>query len=139
VEENKLEVVRGRLDEGRMIVRNVRRAAKLFLTKNVFSLILIVATLGHSGLAFPFLTKNVFSLILIVATLGHSGLAFPFLPRHVTLLNFLTIGLPALLIMLSRGRVRAPSGESFLRAVGEFVLVRGLSVGVTGLGVLMLS
>jgi cation-transporting ATPase E len=103
------------LDEGRIIVRNVRRAAKLFLTKNVFS------------------------LILIVATLGHFGLAFPFLPRHVTLLNFLTIGVPALLIMLSRGRVRSPSRESFLRDVGEFVLVRGVSVGVTGLGVLMLS
>jgi magnesium-transporting ATPase (P-type) len=115
LETNSFDLLPETLDEGRIIVRNVRRAAKLFLTKNVFA------------------------LILILGTLPRYGLAFPFLPRHVTLLNFLTIGFPALLIMLTRGRVRSPSGESFLRAVGEFVLVRGLSVGVTGLAILMLS
>jgi cation-transporting ATPase E len=115
LETNNFDLLPQTLDEGRIIVRNVRRAAKLFLTKNVFA------------------------LILIVATLGRFGLAFPFLPRHVTLLNFLTIGIPALLIMLSRGRVRSPSPGGFLRDVGEFVLVRGVSVGAAGLGVLMLS
>ena len=103
------------LDEGRIIVRNVRLAAKLFLTKNLFA------------------------MLLIVGTLGHSGLAFPFLPRHVTLLNTLTIGIPALLIMVNRKRVQAPTRRTFLEEVGAFVLLRGVSVGLVGMGVLMMS
>ena len=101
------------LDEGRLIVHNVRQAAKLFLTKNVFS------------------------LILIVGTLGDFGLPFPFLPRHVTLLNVLTIGIPAVLIMVSRSRVCSPARSGFFRDVGGFVLSTGLVIGLLGLGMLM--
>jgi cation-transporting P-type ATPase E len=115
LETNNFDLLPETLDEGRIIVRNVRRAAKLFLTKNVFS------------------------LLLILGTLGKFGLAFPFLPRHVTLLNVLTIGIPSLFIMLSRARVQSPSKEGFLREVGAFVLIRGVSIGVAGLGMLMLS
>src|SRR5947209_15924079 len=64
------------LNEGRIILRNLSGAGKLFLLKNVYTLFLIVAALG------------VFRL------------AFPYLPRQVTLLNLLTIGVPAFLIML---------------------------------------
>ena len=78
LETNNFDLLPETLDEGRLIVSNVRRAAKLFLTKNVFA------------------------LILILGTLPKYGLAFPFLPRHVTLLNLLTIGVPSLFIMLSR-------------------------------------
>src|SRR5262249_62373416 len=57
------------LDEGRIIVRNLRRAGKLFLTKNAYMLLLIVLGLMLFKLPFPLLTQQ------------------------VTLLNFLTIGL----------------------------------------------
>jgi cation-transporting P-type ATPase E len=53
------------LEEGRVIVRNLRRSCKLFLVKHVYSVILI-ATL------FP----------------GLLGLRYPYLPQQVTLLNW---------------------------------------------------
>jgi magnesium-transporting ATPase (P-type) len=101
------------LREGRTIVRNVRRAAKLFLTKNVYMLVLVIGF----GLAFP-------------------RLPFPFLPRQVTLLNFLTIGIPALLVMLGREASPAAPQPGFLREVGSFVLRSGLVMGAGGLWLL---
>ena len=103
------------LDEGRTIVRNLRRAGKLFLVKNVFS------------------------LILIVGALGVLGLPFPYLPRQVTLLNFLTIGVPAFLLMLNRERSAATSASSFPREVGSFALRTGVVIGSAGLLLLWLS
>jgi cation-transporting ATPase E len=103
------------LDEGRTIVRNLRRAGKLFLVKNVFS------------------------LILIVGALGVLGLPFPYLPRQVTLLNFLTIGVPAFLLMLNRERSAAARASSFLREVGSFALRTGVVIGLAGLLLLWLS
>jgi magnesium-transporting ATPase (P-type) len=103
------------LNEGRNILRNLRRAGKLFLLKNVYTLFLIVAALG------------VFRL------------AFPYLPQQVTLLNFLTIGVPAFLIMLTRERSAAASGPGFLREIGWFAVVTGLITGVAGLVLFLLS
>src|SRR5262249_12829800 len=102
------------LQEGRTIVRNLRRAAKLFLLKNVYT------------------------LLLILAGMGILGLPFPYLPQQVTLLNSLTIGLPAFLIMLSR-RGDVPGRAGFLREVGWFVLSTGLVIGVAGLVVFVLA
>ncbi len=102
------------LEEGRTILRNLRRAGKLFLAKNVFAVVLIVGALG------------VFRL------------PFPYLPRQVTLLNFLTIGVPAFLIMLSRER-SAASAPRFLREVGSFALRTGIVIGLAGLLLLWLS
>jgi cation-transporting ATPase E len=105
------------LDEGRTIVRNVRRAGKLFLVKNVYTVILIVAALG------------VFRL------------PFPYRPQQVTLLNFLTIGVPALFIMLGRDRRKAggPRRAGFLAEVGSFVLRTGLVLGAGGVVLLLLA
>jgi cation-transporting P-type ATPase E len=102
------------LEEGRTILRNLRRAGKLFLVKNVFAVVLIIGALG------------VFRL------------PFPYQPRQVTLLNFLTIGVPAFLIMLSRERAAA-SAPRFLREVGSFALRTGLVIGAAGLLLLWLS
>src|SRR5262249_47208410 len=102
------------LDEGRTIVRNLRRAGKLFLVKNVYTLMLIL-------------------LGLVVL-----GLPFPFLPQQVTLLNFLTIGAPALVITLSRERSKALRAD-FVREVGTFALRFGVVIGVAGLVTLALS
>ena len=104
------------LGEGRVIVRNLRRSCKLFLVKNVYSLIMIVTL-------FP----------------GLLGLHYPYLPQQVTLLNSLSIGLPALAIALSRGRCSGNSRTPFLHDVGWFALRTGALFGVAGLLLLWLS
>jgi cation-transporting ATPase E len=106
---NRFDLLPALLEEGRTIVRNLRRAGKLFLTKNAYILILIIGALG------------VFDL------------PFPLLPQQVTLLNFLTIGGPVLLIMLDQGRAAADR-SNFLRDVGWFALRTGVVIGLTGLG-----
>jgi cation-transporting P-type ATPase E len=104
------------LGEGRVIVRNLRRACKLILTKNVYSFILIVAL-------FP----------------GVLGLPYPYLPQQVTLLNALVIGLPALAIAFSRGRTSGGTRASFLHEVGWFALRTGTLFGAAGLLLVWLS
>ena len=96
------------LEEGRTILRNLRRASKLFLLKNVYTLVLILG----------------FFLL---------GGEFPYLPQQVTMLNFLTIGIPALVITLSKEQSTAATRAPFLREVGSFVLRSGLVIGVAGL------
>ena len=99
------------LTEGRTVLHNVRRAAKLFLLKNVYT------------------------LLLIVVLVGLLGEAFPYLPQQVTLLNALTIGGPALLIMLSKVPPGAAVQTAFLPDVGRFVFGMGLALGGCGLAV----
>jgi len=99
------------LTEGRTVLHNVRRAAKLFLLKNVYT------------------------LLLIVVLVGLLGEAFPYLPQQVTLLNALTIGGPAILIMLSKVPPGAALQTAFLPDVGRFVLGMGLALGGCGLAV----
>jgi cation-transporting ATPase E len=115
LETNNFDLLPQTLDEGRTILRNLRRAGKLFLVKNVFT------------------------VILIVGALGVFGLPFPYLPRQVTLLNFLTIGVPAFLVMLSRERSAAASAPHFLREVGTFALRTGIVIGLAGLFLLWMS
>jgi magnesium-transporting ATPase (P-type) len=103
------------LDEGRTILRNLRRAAKLFLVKNVYMVILWVASLTALGLPLPVI-----------------------LPQQVTLLNSLTIGIPALCIMFGIGG-GAASRRSFLREIGDFVLRTGAVIGLAGLAVMLLN
>jgi cation-transporting P-type ATPase E len=67
------------------------------------------------------------------------GLPFPYLPRQVTLLNFLTIGVPTFLIMLNRERSSPTSAAHFLREVGSFALRTGVVIGIAGLLLLWLS
>jgi cation-transporting ATPase E len=107
LENNNFELLPATLAEGRLIVHNLRRSAKLFLTKNVYSLMLITGSLF--------------------------GLAFPYVPQQVTLLNFLTIGVPAFLITLSKQRTLPPTRPGFLRDVARFVLPTGVAIGIAGL------
>jgi cation-transporting ATPase E len=115
LETNNFDLLPETLDEGRTILRNLRRAGKVFLVKNVFT------------------------LILIVGALGVFGLPFPYLPRQVTLLNFLTIGMPTLLIMLNRQRSAPTTAAHYLREVGSFALRTGIVLGLAGLLLLWLS
>jgi cation-transporting P-type ATPase E len=102
------------LEEGRMIVRNLRRSAKLFLVKNVYSLVLILAYVS-----------------------GWFAVPFPYEPQQVTLLNWLVIGLPALVIVLTRERSTAATKPRFLREVSWFAARSGLLIGLGGLALLL--
>nr|WP_255622310.1 HAD-IC family P-type ATPase [Tessaracoccus sp. OS52] len=71
--------------EGRRVIGNIERVAKLFLTKTVYA-----ATLA-----------------LLVGLLG---LPSPFLPLHMTIVGWFTIGIPAFLLSLAPNRERARTG-----------------------------
>ena len=88
------------IEEGRRIIRNTHRVAKLFVTKTVYAAALI-------------------------ATIGLAPIAFPFLPRHLTVTASLTIGIPAFFLALapSSGPVRR---EGFVRDLLAFTVPAGL-------------
>jgi magnesium-transporting ATPase (P-type) len=85
--------------EGRQILRNLQRVAKLFVTKSVFAVVLILS-------------------------LGLTPIAYPLLPRHLTLAAAITIGIPAFFLALapSGGSFRT---EGFLRDVARFSVPAG--------------
>ena len=93
--------------EGRKVLRNLQRVAKLFVTKSAFATFLVLS-------------------------IGLTPQAYPLLPRHLTLAAFLTIGIPAFFLALgpSEGRFRS---ERFLFDVGRFAVPAGTAA---GLGVL---
>jgi cation-transporting P-type ATPase E len=115
LENNRFGLLPATLAEGRNILRNLRRAGKIFLLKNVYTLLLIVATLG------------VFRL------------PFPYLPQQVTLLNKLTITIPVLVITASRTSAARAGHAGFLRSIGLFALTTGIATGLAGLAVMLLS
>ena len=93
--------------EGRQILRNIQRVARLFVSKAIFTAFLVLAVAIPSGV-------------------------FPMLPRQFTLTSTFTIGIPAFLLALapSSGPWRP---EGFLRAIARFSIPAGLA---TGLGIL---
>jgi cation-transporting ATPase E len=93
--------------EGRKILRNVQRVAKLFVTKSAFAAFLILS-------------------------IGLTPTAYPLLPRHLTLAASLTIGIPGFFLALAPSSGRY-SSRGFVRDVGQFSLPAGTAA---GLGVL---
>lgn len=93
--------------EGRRVLRNVQRVAKLFLSKSAFATFLILS-------------------------IGLTPTAYPLLPRHLTLVASLTIGIPAFFLALapSGGPYRS---ARFLRETAQFAIPAGTAA---GLGVL---
>lgn len=92
------------LGEGRRVIANIERVASLFVTKNVYAFLLVLAT---SIASFP----------------------YPFLPRHLTLISSLTIGIPAFLLALGPSAERHRPG--FLRRVLRLALPSGLAIAAT--------
>jgi cation-transporting ATPase E len=92
--------------EGRQILRNIQRVARLFVTKSVF------AAVASLAVAIPTAT-------------------YPLLPRQFTIASSVTIGIPAFVLALapSSGPWRP---EGFLRSVVRFAIPAGLT---TGLGI----
>jgi cation-transporting ATPase E len=116
LENNDFAMLPETIEEGRTIVRNLRRAAKLFLVKNVYSL-----------------------LMILVYVSGLWNLPFPYLPQQVTLLNWMVIGIPALLIALTRERSHVVNRTPFLRDVGGFALRTGSIFAIAGVAMLALA
>ncbi|HET7427197.1 MAG TPA: HAD-IC family P-type ATPase [Gemmatimonadales bacterium] len=93
-------VLPGAVGQGRRIIANVQRVARLFVTKSVFA----------AG---------------VIATFGLATATFPLLPRHLSLAAVFTVGVPGFIFALLPGEPR-PEDESFLRRVGRFSLPAGL-------------
>src|SRR5260221_998219 len=93
--------------EGRNVLRNLQRVAKLFVTKSAFAFFLVVS-------------------------IGLTPQPYPLLPRHLTLAAGLTIGIPPFFLALgpSQGRF---SSDRFLFDVARFAVPAGTAA---GLGVL---
>ncbi|MDO5025160.1 MAG: HAD-IC family P-type ATPase [Trueperella sp.] len=89
--------------EGRRVIGNIERVAKLFLTKTIYSAILAI-------------------LVILAAV------PFPFVPIHVTITGWFTIGIPAFVLALPPNNDRARGG--FVRRVMRFAFPSGLVVGI---------
>ncbi len=87
--------------EGRRVVGNIERVAVLFLTKSVYAMLLALAV-------------------------GVAGVAFPFLPRNISLVDALTLGVPAFLLSLEPNGQRLRPG--FVERVLRFAIPAGLFV-----------
>jgi P-type E1-E2 ATPase len=96
--------VPGMVAEGRQILRNIQRVARLFVTKTVFAAVAILA-------------------------IGIPTATYPLLPRQFTIASTVTVGIPAFVLALapSSGPWR-PQG--FVRSVAEFAIPAGLAIGV---------
>ncbi|MET0932299.1 MAG: HAD-IC family P-type ATPase, partial [Mycetocola sp.] len=98
----------GILGEGRRVIANVERLSKLFLTKTTYA-------------------------ILLGVTCGALLLPYPFLPRQLSVVDGLTIGLPALVLaLLPNDRIYRPG---FLRRALRFCVPAGVIVAVAVAGV----
>ena len=86
--------------EGRRVIANIERVAKVFVTKTVYATLLALAV-------------------------GVAGQPFPFLPRHLTLVSSLTIGIPGFFLALEPNTQRARPG--FVRRVLVFADPAGVA------------
>jgi magnesium-transporting ATPase (P-type) len=90
--------------EGRKVLRNLQRVAKLFVAKSAFAM-------------------------FVVLSIGLTPQAYPLLPRHLTLAAALTIGIPAFFLALgpSEGHFRS---DGFLFDIGRFAVPAGTAAGL---------
>jgi magnesium-transporting ATPase (P-type) len=93
--------------EGRRIIGNVQRVAKLFVTKSIFA-------------------------AFVIATFGLWTGGFPLLPRHLSLAAVFTVGVPGFLLALGPAS-GPPEGGDFLRRVLRFSIPAGAVMGAATL------
>lgn len=101
---NAFAVVPRAIEEGRRIIRNTHRVARLFVTKSVYAAVLLLA-------------------------LGAAPIAYPFLPRQLTIISTLTVGLPGFVLALSAGEGRVRR-ERLATDLARFALPLGVYAGV---------
>ena len=92
------------VEEGRKLLRNLARVAKLFVTKSAFATFLILS-------------------------IGLMDTPYPLLPRHLTLAATVTIGIPAFFLALapSSGTFEI---KGFLFSVARFAVPAGIAAGL---------
>ncbi|MBN1530967.1 MAG: HAD-IC family P-type ATPase [Thermoleophilaceae bacterium] len=96
--------VPGMVAEGRQILRNLQRVAKLYVSKSAFAAFLVL-------------------------TVGTTATAYPLLPRHFSLAASLTIGIPSFLLALAPST--GPWDTSgFLRRLARFAVPAGAAAGI---------
>jgi cation-transporting ATPase E len=93
--------------EGRRIIGNVQRVAKLFVTKSVFA-------------------------AFVIATFGLWTGEFPLLPRHLSLAATFTVGVPGFVLALGPAS-GPPETGGFVRRVLRFALPAGAVMGAATL------
>jgi cation-transporting P-type ATPase E len=93
--------------EGRRVIANIERAANLFLTKNIYSLVLAL-------------------IVVVTAT------AYPLEPIQLTLISAVTIGIPGFFLALGPNRRRYLPG--FLNRVLRFSVPAGVITGIAAYG-----
>jgi cation-transporting ATPase E len=107
--DSKFSVLPSVVAEGRRVLGNIERVSSLFLTKSFYS-------------AF-------FSIVTVLLTLTNIyKVEFVFLPRHLTLITWLTIGMPAFFIALMPNTALFQAG--FFQRVLRFAVPAGLICGV---------
>jgi magnesium-transporting ATPase (P-type) len=96
--------VPGMVAEGRQILRNLQRVAKLYVSKSAFASFLIL-------------------------TLGTTATAYPLLPRHFSLAASITIGVPSFLLALAPSS--GPWGTAgMLERLARFAVPAGAAAGI---------
>ncbi|WP_113701083.1 HAD-IC family P-type ATPase [Nonomuraea lactucae] len=97
--DNKFATLPHVVGEGRRVLANIERVSNLFLTKTFYAIVLSLLT-------------------------GVIGVMFPFAPRHSTLVNALTIGVPAFFLALAPALERSRPG--FVPRVLRFAVPAGV-------------
>ena len=101
------------IGEGRQIILNIHRVARLFVTKTVFA-------------------------AFVILTFGLTTAGFPLLPRHLTLAATVTVGIPGFVIALIPSNER-PDQSSFLRRVARFSIPAGAVIAAAVLAAYLLE
>jgi cation-transporting ATPase E len=96
--------VPGMVAEGRQILRNLQRVAKLYVSKSAFASFLIL-------------------------TVGTTATAYPLLPRHFSLAAAVTIGIPSFLLALAPSSGRWGT-DGFLHRLARFAVPAGAAAGI---------
>jgi P-type E1-E2 ATPase len=96
--------VPGMVAEGRQILRNLQRVAKLYVSKSAFAAFLIL-------------------------TVGTTATAYPLIPRHFSLAASLTIGIPSFLLALAPSTGSWDTSD-FLRRLSRFAVPAGAAAGI---------
>lgn len=120
------------MEEGSKITKEI---ADIVLLKNKFSLLPDIFMEGNkivnsvSSVAKLFLTKNMLVIFLVVLSLFF-GLAFPITPRRIALLNVFAIGMPSFLITLKNSNTEKT--KFFLTDLFSFVILSSLVIVCVG-------
>lgn len=94
------------VSEGRRVIGNIERVAKLFLTKTMYA-------------------------VFMALVIGILHLPYPLLPIHITVVGWFTIGIPAFLLSLAPNNARARTG--FVRRVLAVGIPSGIIVGASSI------